>query len=408
MRRELTISRLGNQGDGIADTEAGPVYVPFALPGERVDADVEGSRAALTGILAAAPERTEAICRHFGECGGCSVQHLARDAYAEWKRQRISEALSMEGIEAEVDPVRIFGPRSRRRATFAAQKTGGALTLGFRRAQSHDIIDLLECPVLLPALEKAMPGLRALLSELLPPGEVRVLVTACDNGLDVNIDGVKGRLATITPTHGEAAETLGIVRLTLAGDPLISFGAPKIGVAGASVELPPGAFLQAVADAEREMAALVVEAVGKARKVADLYCGLGPFSFALARRASVTAVELDRRLLAALDAGARHAQGLKPIKTLARDLAREPLSPMELKAFDAVVFDPPRAGALQQAKALAKSKVGKVAAVSCNPMSFAKDARVLIDGGFTLGRIVPIDQFVYSAHVELVAAFSRR
>jgi 23S rRNA (uracil1939-C5)-methyltransferase len=407
MRRELTIARLGNQGDGIADTGSGPVYVPFALPAERVAADIDGNRGQLAEILEPAPGRVVPICRHFGLCGGCALQHMEWSAYLEWKRQRVIDALAREGIEAPVEPVRAFGPHSRRRATLTAEKTVKGLRLGFRRAQSHEIVDLDECPVLLPRLESALPGLRRLLSRLLPAGEARVPMTACDNGFDVNIDGVKGRLRPMTPDLSRAAEASGIIRITEAGDPIFSIAAPKVTFAGVSVDLSPGAFLQASGEAECAMAEIAAAAIGKARKIADLYSGLGAFTFALARKAPVTAVELDKSLLSALDAAARHAQGLKPIATLARNLANEPLSPLELNAFDAVLFDPPRAGAIAQAKALAKSRVRKVIAISCNPVSFAKDTRALLDGGYRLTRVSPVDQFVYSPHIELMATFSR-
>jgi 23S rRNA (uracil1939-C5)-methyltransferase len=407
MRRELTIARLGNHADGIAETDSGPVYVPFALPGERLVAEVDGNRGQIAEILQTAPERIDPICGHFGVCGGCAVQHLDWSRYLDWKKQRVIDALSMEGIDAPIEPVRAFGPHSRRRATFAAEKTGKALTFGLRRAHSHEIVALQECPVLLPRLEASIPLLRELLSELLAQGEARVLVTACDNGLDINIDSAKLTLRRMTPAIGLAAEASGIIRITIEDDPIFSLTAPKVTISGAVVDLPPRAFLQASGEAETAMAAIAVEAVGKARKIADLYSGLGGFSFALARKAAVTAVDTDRKLLDALEGATRRAPGFKPIRTLARNLAREPLSPMELNAFDAVLFDPPRVGAAAQATALAKSRVKKIVAVSCNPVSFAKDARALIDGGYTLERVVPIDQFVYSAHIELVAGFSR-
>jgi 23S rRNA (uracil1939-C5)-methyltransferase len=408
MLRELTITRLGNQGDGIAETEGGPVYTPFVLPGETVVAEVEGSRGRLVSIEEAAPERIAPICRHFGECGGCALQHLDRQPYLDWKRSRVVTALSMEGIDAPVEPVLAFGVRTRRRATFSALRTKGSpLLLGFRKAQSHDLIDIGECPVLLPRIEASLPGLRLLLDDLLPAGEARILVTACDNGLDLNIETSANPLRPMTPAIARAAEALGIVRITLGDDPLLTTAAPKVTCGGVPVDLPPRAFLQASAEAEAAMAAIAVDALGKARKVADLFCGLGAFSFALARKAAVTAVEIDRRLIAALERAARHAQGLKPIRTLVRDLMREPLSPPELRDFDAVLFDPPRAGAIAQGRALAKSEVPVVIAVSCNPASFAKDARALIDGGYALRRVVPIDQFTYSPHVELVAIFRR-
>jgi 23S rRNA (uracil1939-C5)-methyltransferase len=215
-------------------------------------------------------------------------------------------------------------------------------------------------------------------------------------------------LRPFTSAHGKAAQAAGIIRLTAGGEPLFSIAAPRISLGGVAVEPPPAAFLQASGEAETAMAGLAMEALGKARKVADLFCGLGTFSFAMAHRASVTAAENDRALIHALDGALRRAQGIKPIKILARDLMREPLSAAELNAFDAVLFDPPRAGALDQASTMAKSRVPKVIAMSCNPASFARDARVLIDGGYRLERVVPIDQFVFSAHVELVAIFARK
>ncbi len=407
MRRDLVISRLGWHGDGIADTDAGPVYLPFALPGERVAAEIEGNRSRVLEILAAAPDRIAPICSHFGVCGGCALQHLKWDRTLEWKRQCVVDALRMEGIEAAIEPVRAFGPHSRRRAAFSAQKASGVLRLGYRRALSHDIVDLAECPVLLPKFEAAIMGLRDFLQQCLPEGEARIVVTFCDNGLDVLIEKTASRLRVFTPKLAKIAQALGIVRLAIGGELLLSLATPQVTLAGVRVDLSPGGFLQASSEAEAAMAQIALDAIGKARKTADLFCGLGAFTFALARKAAVTGVETDRALLAALEAAARHAQGIKPIKTLARDLMREPLSPTELNAFDAVLFDPPRAGALAQAKALAKSRVPTVIAVSCNPASFAKDARALLDGGLKLVRVVPIDQFVYSAHVELIAVFNR-
>jgi 23S rRNA (uracil1939-C5)-methyltransferase len=408
MLRELTVTHLSNQGDGIAETEGGPVYIPSVLPGERIIADVEGSRGRLGSIEEAAPERIAPICRHFGECGGCALQHLDRQPYLDWKRSRVVNALSMEGIDAPVEPVLAFGAHTRRRATFSALRAKGApLLLGFRKAQSHDLIDIGQCPVLLSRIEAALPGLRLLLDDLLPAGEARILVTACESGFDLNIETAENALRPLTPAIAHAAEALGIVRITLGDDPVLTTATPRVTCGGVPVDLPPRAFLQASAEAEAAMAAIAVEALGKAGTVADLFCGVGAFSFALARKAAVTAVEIDRRLIAALERAARHAQGLKPVRTLVRDLMREPLSRPELKDFDAVLFDPPRAGAIAQARALAKSEVPVVIAVSCNPASFAKDARALIDGGYALGRVVPIDQFTYSPHVELVAVFER-
>jgi 23S rRNA (uracil1939-C5)-methyltransferase len=407
MTRELRITRLGAQGDGIAQTPDGPVYVPFTLPGERVAARVDAQRGELTEVLDAAPDRIPPVCVHYGSCGGCALQHLASTSYLEWKRQRVVDALAQASVAAEVEPVRAFDPRSRRRATFAALRTGRHVRFGFRRAHSHEVIALSECPVLAPPLEAAIQSLRELCAGLLPQGETRVAVTLCDNGLDVAFLPEGKARAMLSPALAVEAGKAGILRMTWRGDVLFSSAVPRVTLSGVALDLPPGAFLQAVGAAEAAMAALVVDGIGRARKVADLFAGLGTFSFALARKAAVVAVESDRAALAALAKAARGASGLKPIATLARDLMREPLAPMELNAFDAVVFDPPRAGAMAQAQALARSKVSRIVAVSCNPATFARDARALIDGGCRLANIVPVDQFAFSPHVELVAHFLR-
>jgi len=410
MRRELTITRLGSKGDGIAEPENGPVYVPFTLPGERIVADVDDSRGQLLDVTHSASERIEPICQHFGACGGCALQHLDWKHYLDWKRARIVEAMRLAGVDADalVEPVRAFGPHSRRRATFAACKTGKTLQFGFRRALSHDIIDFAECPILLPDFEAALPNFRELLSQLLPQGEARVMVTACDNGFDVGIDAKSRGEFRLRQKLGDAAAASSVIRITVGGDPLLSLATPQVTLAGVKVDLPAGAFLQASQEAEAAMADLALSMTGKAKRVADLFCGLGAFSFALAKRANVTAIDNDGALMNAFSHAARRAQGLKPINGQTRDLMRDPLSPLELNRFDAVLFDPPRAGALAQANALAGSRVPKVIAVSCHPESFARDTRRLLEGGYSLKRVIPIDQFVYSAHTELVAELTRK
>jgi 23S rRNA (uracil1939-C5)-methyltransferase len=408
MRLEAEIARLGSQGDGIVETGAGPVYIPFTLPGERVAAEVEGERGALLDVLQPSPDRIAPICRHFGACGGCALQHLEATRYREWKRQRVVDALAQQRIDAEVAPILAFPPHTRRRAAFTASRSGRDMLFGFRRALSHEVIDIAESPIMAPPIENALPALRSLCAALIPQGEARVLVTACDNGLDVLIEAEGKHRPVLSTAIAGVVQEAGIIRVAFGRDMLVSTAPARVTLSGVAVELPPGAFLQAVPQAEQAMAQLVVAAVGKARKVADLFCGLGTFTFALAAKAAVTAVEADAALLAALAAGARHASGLKPITPLRRDLMREPLSWQELKVFDAVVFDPPRAGSIAQAQALAKSKVARVVAVSCNPATFARDARVLIDGGYRLTRVTPIDQFVFSPHVEVVATFIRK
>ncbi|MBX2806889.1 MAG: class I SAM-dependent RNA methyltransferase [Hyphomicrobiales bacterium] len=408
MRRELVIDRLGGHGDGIAKADGQSVYVPFALPGETVLADVEGERGALIEILQTTAQRQAPICRHFGQCGGCSVQHLAMQPYLDWKRDRIIEGLSLEGISVEPEPTLFFGPHTRRRAVFTAEKAGRDVRLGFRRAASHELIAIEECPVLLPSLEASLPVIVEALRDIMPDGEARIQATMCDNGLDLNIDSPGKRLGPISPRLGHLAEQHRIIRITDRDEPMLTIATPRVTLDGVELDLPPQAFLQAGSDAEAAMARIAVKAAGKAKTIADLFSGLGAFTFALARKARVTAIEVDKGLLAALDVAARRAKGRKPVTTLARNLALEPLSFMELNAYDAVLFDPPRGGALPQARTLAKSRVPAVIAVSCNPVTFAKDARALCDGGYRLNKLTPIDQFVYSAHVELVAVFNKR
>lgn len=410
MRREVRIERLGDQGDGIAELdEPGPVYIPHSLTGETVAAEIgPDGRGRLLEVLQPSPQRREPICTHFGLCGGCTLQHWEWHSYLGWKRQRVADALAMQGIDTDcVEPVRAFGPHSRRRATFTVTKTSDKLRLGFRQASSHDIIDLRQCPIMLPEMEKLLPDLRIFLAQIMADGDARLSLTRCANGVDMQIQPSKGRLKHFTPAHAAMAKTLGINRLMTHQDIIYSHVRPAIDFAGVRVELPAGAFLQASSEAESAIAELASNFFGKARKIADLFCGLGAFTFPLAKKGQVTAVEQDRTLLSALETAARHAQKLKPIVTLARDLMREPLSPQELKHFDGVLFDPPRAGAKAQASSLARSRVPKVVAVSCNPATFARDARLLSDGGFFIKRVVPIDQFVYSPHIELVAMFER-
>lgn len=407
MRLETTIGRLGAQGDGIAETEDGPVYIPFALPGERIAAEMDGARGKLLTVIQPSPDRVSPLCRHFGACGGCALQHLGSARYLEWKRDSIQTALKAEGITLPVEPIRAFAPHTRRRAAFTAVKSGRAIAFGFKRALSHDVIGLSECPILTPPLETAIPALRDICAGLLSSGQARVLATACDNGLDILIEPDGKQRAKLTPAIADAAKQAGILRMSWGSDTLLSTASPRVTLSGVSVDLPPGAFVQAVGEAEEAMAALVIDGIGKARRCADLFCGLGTFAFALARRSAVTAVEADRISLAALDAAARRASGLKPVVAMRRDLMREPLSAAELNGFDAVVFDPPRAGAIAQAKTIAKSKVRRVIAVSCNAATFARDARAMIEGGYRLQKVTPIDQFVFSPHVEMVAVFAR-
>lgn len=405
----LTIARLGAQGDGIADTPQGPVFVPFALPGERVNVALGGKKADLVSVLEASPQRVEPLCRHFGDCGGCAIQHLEDEAYRDWKRDLLTAALRAKGIDAEVAPLVSCPPRSRRRAAFTARRTEKGVVLGFNAALSHRIVDIEECPVLVPPLVEALPLLRRLGYLVARTGDAfRLTVTQTDSGLDVAAEG-SGRLEG-RPRQAaiEFCIANGLARLTVDGEIVIEPKKPAVMVAGVAVSPPPGAFMQAVAEAEAAMVAAVAGHVAKAKRVADLFAGIGTFTLALARQSEVHAVEGDAPALAALDRAYRFGAGLKKVTVEKRDLYVRPLTFKELDAgFDGLVFDPPRAGAEAQAKQIARSQVRLVAAVSCNPLTLARDLSILIDGGYALKRVIPVDQFLWSPHLEAVALLEK-
>ena len=407
--RDLDIVRLGAQGDGIADTASGAVFVPYALPGEYVRADVSDGRGRLLEVLTPSALRIQPVCQHFSHCGGCALQHMERNAYLAWKRQLVVDAFAARGIDAPVALVAGEGLGARRRATFAARRTGRGAILGFHEARGNEIVDLQVCPVTAPEIVQALPGLRTLIEPLLTRrGEARLVVTLATNGIDLAIEGVRSDLpADVRERLAREASALKLARVSIGADTLYQVAEPVIRFGTAAVVPPPGAFLQAATAAEAEMVRLVTSAMPKAKRIADLFSGLGTFTFPLAASAQVLAVDGDRQAIAALEVAVKRSPGLKPIRSKVRDLFREPLSVKELESFNAVVFDPPRAGASAQAAMLAKSKIAVIAGVSCNPATLARDARTLIDGGYRLDAITPIDQFLFSAHIEVVAIFRR-
>ena len=405
---EVEIARLGAQGDGVAQTPQGPCYVPYALPGERVRIRREAERGRLVEIVRASTQRVAPRCQHFGTCGGCSAQHMADELYRAWKRAAVAEAFAHRGLDAPIRDVVAVPPGSRRRATLEARRERGVIVLGFHAAGTHDVVDLAACPVLVPAIAGALPALRDLAALLVSAADAcRLVVTAAGNGLDVAVEGAVMPGPEARARLSQIAARAGIVRLTIAGDIVAQREVPALALGGAAVRFPPAAFLQASAAAEVAMTALMLGAIGKAKRIADVFCGVGTFTFALAARARVLAMDSDKAAIAALQEAALRAQGLKPIEARVRDLMREPLSRTELEGFDAVVLDPPRAGAKAQAEALARSKVPVVVAVSCNPATLARDARILVDGGYAIESVTPVDQFVWSDHVEAVAVLRR-
>ena len=402
--REIDIARLGAQGDGIAETPEGPLYVPFALPGERVRVSDEGLPQLLSEPSA---DRRAPVCRHFGTCGGCVAQHMGHGLYARWKRGIVVEAFRQRGLQPEVAPLVPAPMQSRRRAVLTARRAGSRIAIGYHRRRSHDLLELEECPVLRPEILAHLPGLRAIAAAA-AGAEVRFTVLATPAGLDVAVEAEGAAFgAQAAAQLGRIGAEHRLARIALNGEIVMERALPSVLLGDAAVVPPPGAFVQAVAETEAAMVKLVAAAVGKARRVADLFCGIGTFALPLARNARVVAIDGDRAAIGALSAAARGAQGLKPIETKVRDLFETPLSARELAGFDAVVFDPPRAGAALQAERLARSKVPVVVAVSCNPATLARDARTLIDGGYRLSSVTPVDQFLFSAHVEAVAVFER-
>jgi 23S rRNA (uracil1939-C5)-methyltransferase len=401
---ELQIGGLGAQGDGIADTDAGVRYVPFALPGERVQAAGDGPPRLLS---APSPERVPALCRHFGICGGCAAQHIGERLYAEWKRDTVVAALRRRGLAPDVARLQRVAPGSRRRAVLTARRDGGRIVLGYYRRKSHELVDIAECPVLLPAIVAKLPALHAIAAAVAAP-QVRLTVLAAPAGLDVAAEagGLRPGRAAVADL-GRIATEHDLARVSVDGETVIERARPVLRMGEVDIAVPPDAFVQAVQASEETMRALVMAGLGTSSRAADLFCGVGTFTFALARRARVLALDSDHAAIAALATAARHAQGVKPIEARVRDLFREPLSTRELEPFDAVVFDPPRAGAQRQAQELARSTVETVIAVSCDPGTLARDAQILVDGDYVIASVTPIDQFVFSAQIETVAVLRR-
>lgn len=422
---ELIIERLGPRGDGIAQVGGETFYVAGALPGERVRVRPgqkrgDGRAADLLDLVEASPLRQAPPCPHFADCGGCSVQHLADAPYADWKRDLVVQALERRGFDpALVAPLVRTGPAGRRRAELAAFRlpTGNRVILGFHARASRRIVDVETCLILRPALLALLPALRQSLQDVLPKrGTADILLTETDRGLDLLVSADRPPRPAQTLALSRLAESEGFPRVSWRSkqgiEPVALREAPAVAVSGFPVEIPPGAFLQASVEAEDMMVSRVRAALADAGPgsvpVADLYCGVGTFSLPLAADGKrVAAFDGDAPAVDALRRAAGGAGFGGSVTPQARDLARRPLSPDELKGYQAVVFDPPRAGAAEQAAALAKSVVPRVVAVSCNPATFARDASLLAEGGYRLEGVTPIDQFVWSGHVELVAAFSR-
>ncbi len=349
-----------------------------------------------------------ALCIHFGTCGGCAVQDMAPAEYRALKRDIVVRALARHGIEAEVAQALEVPEGTRRRCVFKIAKRGGEIAIGFHARASHDIVDMRACRVLTPALVALVPRLRAIMGEVLRDNDgVEARVTQTDNGFDLLLRWKKPSVPGLIARLAAWAERSDVARITSNNDILVELAAPALSIAQVQVRLPPGAFLQPTREGEMFLQDGVAEALSKARSAVDLFAGCGTFSLALARRMKVHAVELDAAQLAALAAATRAATGLKPVGTEKRDLFKRPLSAREFASFDAAILDPPRAGAAAQVAELARSGLRRIVYVSCDADSFARDARVLMGAGYKIGNVTPVDQFLWSEHIELVTCFTR-
>ena len=412
MTEQLTISHLGHRGDGMADTVAGPVYVPYTLPGETVTVEpIAGhpDRRHLVHINKPSHERTTPICMHFGSCGGCALQHWSLAEYHLWKRSLVVEALEHAGVLAPVEPLIDAHGEGRRRAVLHARRgTHEVLEVGFTAPRAHQIVAIDRCPILAPGLERAVQVAWAIAEVLKPTNKpLDIQVTATDTGMDVDVRGSGPLSPNCMSTLAALAEKHRLARITQHGELAVQRAQPILKVGRAQVPLPPGAFLQATTEGEATLARLALGHMAGAKRVADLFAGIGTFALRLAETARVSAAELEPGAVRALTRAAQTTPGLKPVEATARDLFRRPFMAAELKAFDAVLFDPPRQGAEAQARELAKSGVPSIVAVSCDAATFARDARILVAGGYQLGVVTPVDQFRYSSHVEIVATFAR-
>ncbi|MCI4677673.1 RNA methyltransferase [Rhodoblastus acidophilus] len=409
MNARLDIEKLGARGEGVSFGPNGLIFTPFALPGETILAEVDGERGKLIEVLAPSPDRVRAPCPHFTQCGGCAVQTLAQPAYQAWKGGLVADALRNAGVSAKVAPLIPAWGAGRRRATFHSRNDQrGKAHVGYMQARSHRIFELDACPILAPELAGALPAARRV-AEVLESLEkpLDLVATASLNGLDLDIRGCGKLDFALEQAVIAEAQALDLARISNHGLPLVERRAPELAIGRARVAPPPGAFLQATAAGEEILAQLVLDAVGAAKKTADLFCGIGTFALRLAEKAEVFCAESDAAALAAGLRGGRAAPGLRSLKGEARDLFSRPLLSGELEDFDAVVFDPPRAGAEAQARELAKSAVPIVVGVSCNAQTFARDAKILLDGGYKLEQVTPVDQFLFSPHVELVGVFRK-
>jgi 23S rRNA (uracil1939-C5)-methyltransferase len=410
---QLAINRIGHRGDGVADTAVGPVFVPYALAGEAVTvAPVAGhpDRRHLVHVDKPSHERIAPVCKHFGACGGCAMQHWSLAEYHLWKRSLVVEALSHAGLIAPVDEVIVdaHGQGRRRAVLHARRGDNNILEVGFTAPRAHHIVAIDRCPILAPGLDGAVRAAWAIADVLKPANKpLDIQFTATYGGMDVDVRGSGAITSGLMTALARVAEAHKLMRITRHGELVTQSAQPMLKIGRCDVPLPPGAFLQATTEGEAVLARLVLGHAGGAKRVADLFAGIGTFALRLADNARVSAADSETTAIEALKRAASNTSGLKPVETQTRDLFRRPFMAVELKAYDAVVFDPPRQGAEAQSQELAKSNVKTIVAVSCDANTFARDAAILVAGGYKLAAVTAVDQFRYSFHVEIVAKFTR-
>lgn len=398
MTIRTTITSLGQRAEGITEIEGQRVFVPLALPGEVVEIELEGDRATLVAVVEPSPHSVTPFCPYFGACGGCQTQHMDRQTYEAFKTGLLETPLRFAGIDVPVSQFIDAGGAGRRRATMHARREGA----GYMRARSHEVEDIDHCPIVVDALTRA-PDIVRQVYQLI--GEADVSLTATQSGLDVAVRTEKSRASAkkLEPLMGRNR----LARLALNGEMVLQTQPPTVPMGKAIAELPIGSFLQATEAAQTILADYVAGAVTGAKLVADLFCGVGPFALRLAEQCRVYAADSDKPGIAALDKARRFAKGLKEIKAQYRDLFREPMTRFELNDYDAIVLDPPRAGAEAQVRELAQSKVKTVVMIACDAKTFARDAAILVKGGYRLVDLRAVDQFVHSTHIEIASTFKR-
>lgn len=402
----VKIEQFGSQGDGIANLDGQNIYVPYTIEGEKVSAIINNNRGQLIEIIEKSPSRVTPICEYYTQCGGCTLQHMNEEKAAEFKTKLIEEAISI--TPSEFTNAYESG---RRRVKFNIEKQKNDIILGFMAAKSHDIIDIENCPIVCQELQNFIPRLRELCRTLLKPDEkVTANLTACDNGIDIDIAGIKplnkksrGELESLAI----AAQKSGLTRLTLNGELAFQTITPVVKFANIPVEVPPNCFLQATKTCEDAITSQLLAWAKGSKRIIDLFSGVGTFSLPLKQIGEVRAYELNTPSVVALNKAAKAAAGGHKLEAFTRDLFRLPVSPLELKNVDLAVLDPARAGANYQVKQLVKSKINKIIYISCEPASFAEDLKVLVEGGFKLKELKAFDQFRYSTHVEIMGLFVR-